>query len=66
MTNENTPNEYTCVRVQIVKVKKSLFGHKDKILGFTTVIPDTEKEAIKIFKEIQRRFKKYGVVIKID
>ncbi len=66
MMNENTPDEYICVRVQIVKVKKSLFGHRDKILGFITVIPDTEKEAIEIFKETQRRFKKYGVVIKID
>lgn len=58
MTKVNTEKEYVCVRVQIVRVKKGLFRRYDKILGFTTVIPSTEKEAIKIFKETQRRFRK--------
>ena len=61
MKNVNTDKEYVCVRVQIVRVKKGLFKRYDKILGFITVIPNTEKEAIKIFKETQRRFRKYGV-----
>ena len=65
MTKENTKKEYICVRVQIVTVKKGLFGYSDKILGFTTVIPNTEKEAITIFKEIQRRFSKYGVSLNV-
>ncbi len=62
--NENTANEYVCVRVQIVKVKKGLFGLNDKVLGFTVVIPDTPKIAEKIFKEIQNRFKQYGVEVR--
>lgn len=64
MINENTAKEYVCVRVQIVKVKKGLFRHYDEILGFTTVIPDTPKQSERIFREIQRMFKKYGVEIK--
>ena len=63
--NENSAKEYVCVRVQIVRVKKGLIGHRDKILGFTTVIPNTEKEAIRIFKETQRRFSKYGVSLNV-
>ena len=62
--NENTEKEYVCVRVQIVKVKKGIFRLYDEVLGYTTVIPDTPKQAERIFKEIQRGFKKYGVEIK--
>jgi len=61
--NENTDKEYVCVRVQVVKVKKGLFGYKDQILGFSTVIPNTVKESEILFKKIQRMFKKYGVNI---
>ena len=60
---ENTEKEYICVRVQIVKVKKGFFRYKDEILGFSTVIPNTVKESVLLFKKIQRMFKKYGVDI---
>jgi len=60
---ENTPLEYICVRVQIVKVKKRFLGYKDEVLAFTTVIPNTVKESEILFKKIQRMCKKYGVDI---
>ncbi|GAH33783.1 unnamed protein product [marine sediment metagenome] len=66
MKNENTSKEYVCVRVQIVRVRKRLFGLKDEVLGFTTVIPNTPKQAERIFKEIQKGFRKYGVEMKIE
>ena len=64
--NENTSDEYVCVRVQIVRVKKGWFGLKDTVLGFTTVIPNTPKLAEKIFRETQTRLRKYGVTIDLE
>lgn len=62
----NSEKEYVCVRVQIVRVKKGMFGYNDKILGATTVIPDTVKHAEVIFNRVKRMFSKEGVKFEVE
>ncbi len=58
--------EYYAVRVQIVKVKKGLFGFKDEVFGNVSVIKLHEKEAIRYFRKLERICKKEGVEFKIE
>ena len=69
MTNkeskENTDKEYVCVRVQIVLVKKFRIITKEKTLGFTTYIPNTDLEAVNMFKKIQKMLERKGVKLDV-
>ncbi len=64
--NEFKLKEYFSVRIQIVKVNKKLFGWKDEVLGNITVLKLYDKDAIRLFKKLERICKKEGVGFKIE
>jgi len=47
---------YICIRVQLIRVKKTWLGYKDEIISCKTVIPDTEKLTIKLYKKLIQLF----------
>lgn len=63
---EQTLSEYLTVRVQLVYVKKSWFGYRDKLLSFSHVMPTTPQEAIDLFNKIAKANQKYGRTFQVE
>lgn len=61
--NKNKFKDYLSVRVQLVHVKKGLFGFKDDELCKFSAIPDTKEESEEIFERIKKIVQEYGVTI---
>ncbi len=55
---DQSANQYLCVRIQIVEVKKGLFGFKDNEYGTRTFIPNMRKDAYEIFDKFDKLGKK--------
>ena len=65
-TDQNA-KQYLCVRVQIVEVKKGLFGFKDNEYSSRTFIPNMRKDAYEIFDKFDKLGKKIiGEHVSVD
>ena len=64
--NEQTPREYLVVRMQLIHVKKGIFGLKDEQLTAHTAIPNTPKEAVDLANKIAVLMGKVGVSFPIE
>lgn len=65
-TKQRIGQDYLAVRVQLVHVKKGMFGLRDKELSFSVVIPDTPELALQLFEEIAEKNSKYGKAFQLD
>jgi len=61
INKKQLPTDYLVVRLQLVHVRKGLFGLKDKELVKHSCIPNTRKEAADIIKRIVNILEEYGV-----
>lgn len=63
VSGEQTPKDYYVVRVQIVHVRKGLFGLNDKTIAGNAVIPNTRREAAEFFKDVSDKMARFGVSV---
>lgn len=62
MRKENTPNHYLVVRVEVIEVKKTMFGLRDvKKIGFNNVITNSQKETKELFDKINALIKQESI-----
>ena len=52
--SDQEADQYLCIRVQLVEVKKGLFGFKDNVYSHRTYLPNMRKEAYDIYEEIDK------------
>lgn len=61
MRKENIPNHYLVVRVEVIEVKKTMFGLRDKKIGFNNVITHSQKETKELFDKINALIKQESI-----
>ena len=61
----NTPDNYTTIRVQHVRVRRTILSFKDNYINKSSLICDSEKISQEAYNEIIKVMRKYGMVIPI-
>lgn len=57
---DQNPDHYLVIRVRLVEVKKLfLIGLKDKNISSTAFVPNTQREALELFKLMKEFGKKF-------